>query len=88
MRLIEKVWLKWRKIDPDTRRHIKQTTTWVTAYLICCPLMLYVMLMQIYDLQTAAAIRTNVPAQVNDSNYNTWLTKQHQQGRFLEEKKK
>ena len=86
MGIIEKIWLKWRTVDPDNRRHIKQTATWVTAYLVCVPAMLYFMLMAIYDVQTEAAIRSTVPEQVNNKNFNTWLAKQQKEGKFMDEK--
>ena len=86
MGIIQKIWLRWRKVDPDTRRHVKQSATWITAYLICIPSMLYFMLMEIYHLQTAASIKMNLPEEVNEKNYQKWLLKQQKEGRFLDEK--
>ena len=88
MGLFQRLYIRWRRIDPDSRRHIKQTATWVTGYLIVGPLSLYFMLIAVYDIQTEAALRATVPEEVNDKNYQEWLKKQRAQGRFLDENQK
>ena len=85
MGLIERIWLRWRKVDPHYRREIKQNATWIGVYLLGIPLLLYFSLMAVYDIQTKASVRLNVPQEVNDRNYKEWLTRQQKQGKFLEE---
>ena len=84
MGIIQKIWLRWRKVDPHTRREIKENGTWITVYLLGIPLLLYGCLMAVYDIQTKASLRLSIPEQVNDKNYQKWLKKQQSKGKFLD----
>jgi hypothetical protein len=84
MGLIQRLWVKWRKIDPHYRREIKQNATWIGAYLIGIPVLLYFSLIAVYDIQTKAAVKLTVPEEVNDKNYQEWLKRQQKKGKFLE----
>lgn len=85
MGIIQKIWLRWRKVDPYTRRQIKENATWITIYLFGAPMILYICLHAVYDIQTKAAVKLYVPEEVNDKSYQSWLKKQRSEGRFLDD---
>lgn len=85
MGFLNKIWFLWRKVDPAARRHYKQTATWISLYMVICPIWLFYTLNIIYDMQTAAAVRTITPDEVTEENYQKWLKKQNNEGHFLED---
>jgi hypothetical protein len=87
MGLFKTIWVRWRKIDQFKRIHIKQTITWITAYMICTPALLTFMIIQAYNIQTDGAIKASMPEEVTEENYQKWLIKQQQEGRFFKEER-
>mmetsp|Transcript_12198 Transcript_12198/g.17764 ORF Transcript_12198/g.17764 Transcript_12198/m.17764 type:complete len:89 (+) Transcript_12198:1408-1674(+) len=86
MRLVDKIWRKWMSLPGPQRNHYRHTAYWASLYLVLFPGILWYFLLKVYDLKTESLIKTSMPEEVNDSNFNKWLAKQHAEGRFLDEK--
>ena len=83
--MFQRLYRRWRRIPWEKRRFYKQHFTWISIYLVFCPILLYKMIEEFYEIQTRTAIRTSIPDEVNQANFEEWLKKQQREGKFLDE---
>ena len=86
MGLFDRLYLRWRRLPGDQRRHYSQHFYWVSLYLVFLPAVMYFMVSRFYDMQTEIALRSTIPEEISQENFEKWLKKQQAEGRFLDEK--
>jgi hypothetical protein len=87
MSLFRTVYKRWRRIDPNTRAHVKNTATWVGVFMVFWPGLMYFFVVRVYDMQSEAAVRIFMPDEVNDENLEKWRKKQLEAGRTFSDEK-
>ncbi|CAG9331449.1 unnamed protein product [Blepharisma stoltei] len=86
MKLLDKFFRKWYSLPASTRVNTKETGKWIFLYLIFLPGTLLYMINGVYDIQEESWKKRAVPEELSDESFNRWLKKQHEEGRFLDEK--
>ena len=76
----------WGRLPGDQRRYYEHNIRWVFTYMIFIPVIMYIFVFKVTEIQKMSQVRANVPAEVNQDNFEKWLKEQQAKGRFINDK--